>query len=831
MIISAVKTNVGHTESAAGLAGMLRIVGSSIVVGKNLHFERLNSFIGPMPFEKMRAVLPLENLNVPSGSPCGISSFGFSGTNAHAIVVPTLSLSPKEPTKDEDFSGFVVSARSERSLRRMLSNCACYAVTRGASLVQAMRESRHAFANHNSAVSSLRQLKILARDASREIATCEYAFDRPEEENSRPWNRTGPFTFCALVESHVRFWYAVDDHIVFGLPVLPGAAHVAAVLDQLRELDMESLSIERISFVSPFVFDHQPGNEDGLAYSYEQKDGWRVSVRSVASSRLVASGLLRTCTDVVCDDKGDMALDGKCLVPLQVAEAWKIQNGVVFGPSFCWLKFVFCDKDGSKLTGDLVRPLALAPSLFRVPVEVVDGLFQASLFVSCVSSRVLPLEVESVRVSGAALEVERDSMRVVAWRSSQENNAAHVCLVSSRGYRLALCVTLSKRSENVFDNALFDVVWEPITVIDSGAPLEGCVVVCGENQCVASKLVGSLGRVVSKFSVSDEESNIVNITALWSLTPRSLYDMFHFWKTVAAAATDSKSIRDRWIWNVIQRSQRVLSQETLLSPWSRAIWSLGRVASLEVGCGVSLIDVGCDADVLSIPWSDCKSDSLAVRNRNMFFHPVHKPFAIGDGKEEALGRCVLITGAFGALGRALSVSLSVLKCLVLLGRSTLSPIAAARDSLQSCVNVSVSEQLYAAILQAGRESGFRLDSSAFCFHLAGVVKDELLSSASWTLVKDTFRAKAGPMRWLSQNWTGRICCFSSIVSIVGNVGQSSYAAANGYLDGLALSKGREGMIISLNWGRWNGGMALKVRTSWKNVVCVCLCFEKKKMDQ
>lgn len=59
-VLSAVKSNLGHTESAAGLTGLFRFLSCERLVGKNLHFNSLNSFIGCTQFESMSAVLPLE---------------------------------------------------------------------------------------------------------------------------------------------------------------------------------------------------------------------------------------------------------------------------------------------------------------------------------------------------------------------------------------------------------------------------------------------------------------------------------------------------------------------------------------------------------------------------------------------------------------------------------------------------------------------------------------------------------------------------------------------------------------------------------------------------
>jgi myxalamid-type polyketide synthase MxaB len=55
--------------------------------------------------------------------------------------------------------------------------------------------------------------------------------------------------------------------------------------------------------------------------------------------------------------------------------------------------------------------------------------------------------------------------------------------------------------------------------------------------------------------------------------------------------------------------------------------------------------------------------------------------------------------------------------------------------------------------------------------------------------------------------------FSSMASLVGNPGQSNYAAANGFLDGLMQARRRAGLPgLSINWGPWaEVGMAAQAR--------------------
>ena len=88
LLIGAVKSNLGHLEAAAGIAGFIKAV---LAVHRghipaNLHFENPNPHI---PFENLRLKVVAEPTDWPStGRPrrAGVSSFGFGGTNAHVVL-------------------------------------------------------------------------------------------------------------------------------------------------------------------------------------------------------------------------------------------------------------------------------------------------------------------------------------------------------------------------------------------------------------------------------------------------------------------------------------------------------------------------------------------------------------------------------------------------------------------------------------------------------------------------------------------------------------------------------------------------------------------------
>ncbi|OOK79431.1 beta-ketoacyl synthase, C-terminal domain protein [Mycobacterium kansasii] len=88
LLIGAVKTNLGHLEAAAGIAGFIKAV-LAVQRGQipaSLHFENPNPHI---PFDQLRLKVVAEQQEWPAvarARRAGVSSFGFGGTNAHVVL-------------------------------------------------------------------------------------------------------------------------------------------------------------------------------------------------------------------------------------------------------------------------------------------------------------------------------------------------------------------------------------------------------------------------------------------------------------------------------------------------------------------------------------------------------------------------------------------------------------------------------------------------------------------------------------------------------------------------------------------------------------------------
>jgi acyl transferase domain-containing protein/SAM-dependent methyltransferase len=88
LLIGSVKTNLGHLEAAAGIAGLIKVVLSlrRQAIPANLHFHRGNPLID---WKALDLAVPTQTVPwapIEGRRIAGVSSFGFSGTNAHVLI-------------------------------------------------------------------------------------------------------------------------------------------------------------------------------------------------------------------------------------------------------------------------------------------------------------------------------------------------------------------------------------------------------------------------------------------------------------------------------------------------------------------------------------------------------------------------------------------------------------------------------------------------------------------------------------------------------------------------------------------------------------------------
>jgi acyl transferase domain-containing protein/D-arabinose 1-dehydrogenase-like Zn-dependent alcohol dehydrogenase/acyl carrier protein len=128
LLMGTAKTNIGHLESAAGAAGLIKVVLSleNELLPQNLHFQSPNPHIpwDSLPVQVVEKPTPWHGNGHPRRA--GVSSFGFTGTNAHVLIEEAPQPSPSDQMVDgtadeagtprEPWAVLPLSARSAQGL-------------------------------------------------------------------------------------------------------------------------------------------------------------------------------------------------------------------------------------------------------------------------------------------------------------------------------------------------------------------------------------------------------------------------------------------------------------------------------------------------------------------------------------------------------------------------------------------------------------------------------------------------------------------------------------------------------------------------------------------
>ena len=128
LLIGSVKTNLGHLEPSAGMAGLIKVVQSLIheKIPPSLHFNQPNPYIpwNELPIKVVTALTPW--LRSARLRRTGISGFGFSGTNAH-IIIEEAPVIPHQPSERERTTHLLtLSAKQENALTELVARYVDY---------------------------------------------------------------------------------------------------------------------------------------------------------------------------------------------------------------------------------------------------------------------------------------------------------------------------------------------------------------------------------------------------------------------------------------------------------------------------------------------------------------------------------------------------------------------------------------------------------------------------------------------------------------------------------------------------------------------------------
>ncbi|MFI1918307.1 type I polyketide synthase [Nocardia sp. NPDC020380] len=289
-----------------------------------------------------------------------------------------------------------------------------------------------------------------------------------------------------------------------------------------------------------------------------------------------------------------------------------------------------------------------------------------------------------------------------------------------------------------------------------------------------------------------------------------------------------QSVRDRLADERFARSQLVVRTNRAIAlpdetpdPAAAAIWGLIRSAQTEYPGRIMLLDADESAGAQPIapdmiraaiatgePQVALRGDRILVPRLEALTSAAAEPVSFGTGT-------VLITGGTGGLGALLArhlVTHHEVRRLLLVSRrgeqaAGATELAAELTGVGAEVRIAACDVTDRAALRELLDTLPAEYPLTGLVHAAGVLDDATFHALTADQVDRVFAPKAEAARHLHEltldmNLSAFVL-FSSIAGMIGSAGQANYAAANSFLDALALQRRAEGLpALSLAWGPW-----------------------------
>jgi acyl transferase domain-containing protein/NRPS condensation-like uncharacterized protein len=248
--IGSIKSNMGHLDAAAGIAGLLKTV-LAIQQGfipPSLHFEQPNPEIDleTSPFYVNTTLTPWENGNHPRRA--GVSSFGIGGTNVHVILeeAPPTGSTPDTAASEQPYRLFLLSAETGPALEQTSTNLAAYVQNNPsanlADISYTLQAGRRALKHRRMAVCAERDQVIEALSSPNSTGVDTFI---PEKENS-------PIIFMFSGQG--------SQYINMGLELYHGETGLKEEIDRCFDILKQVEGVEMKHILYPALF--QPGNSE-----------------------------------------------------------------------------------------------------------------------------------------------------------------------------------------------------------------------------------------------------------------------------------------------------------------------------------------------------------------------------------------------------------------------------------------------------------------------------------------------------------------------------------------------------------------------------------------
>ncbi|WP_331724160.1 SDR family NAD(P)-dependent oxidoreductase (plasmid) [Streptomyces canus] len=629
----------------------------------------------------------------------------------------------------------------------------------------------------------------------------------------------------------------LTDHAVFGTPLAPGTGLLELALTAAHEVG--ATRVEELTLAEPLVLPETGGVRLQITVGAEDSGGRRqVAIYSRHEDgqeawTCHATGTLDGSPDGTATDAGEpdavaalaqWPVAGTDEVDLDGLYDRLHRQGLEYGPAFQGLREL--RRRGDFGFGLVRLPEGIAPDEFGIHPALLDAaLHTLTALRSTDEAVVLPFEWSGVELHSTGSSELRVRVELNGAQSSAEllaTDPAGRVVVSGtlalreatreqiRGSRMAEhlyrveFMPARPLREGEFDDDLWVLggsgmlahVLGAENVVDLAAALDGL----GEDEAPPARIVVDVTEAVPGDGSSDAEG-------IRSAATRVL-------EQLGELCADPRLDGTELVW-VTRRAVSTGADDLVNAP----VWGLVRAARAEYAeRTLRLVDLGGDDSDLGVLERALSMDGepeIAVREGELLVARLVRVESGGAVTTSfANAGVVLVTGGTGELGRQVAEHLVReygVRHLVLTSRrgpdapgsadliTTLQDAGAETIDIRAC-DITDRNDTQALIASLDRPL-------TGVFHLAGVLDDGLITTQTTERLTRVLAPKIDGALHLHElthdHDLTAFVLFSSAAGVLGGAGQSTYAAANAFLDALAENRRANGQhAVSLSWGLW-----------------------------
>ncbi len=230
-LIGSVKTNIGHLESAAGIAGLTKVVLAlkHREIPANIFSDNPNPNIpfADLNLEVVRSHRKLDEANSPLVM--GVNSFGFGGTNAHVVLEEYVADRHEVVPSDSGPQSLLMSARTGAALADLAGRYAEMLKTSSASLASICHSAAVARTHHPVRIATFGASK---GDVARQLAAYAQGDTDPAVISGQITDKPGRIAF--VFSGNGSQWVGMGKDLIAREPLV--AEWIGRVDDVLRPL-------------------------------------------------------------------------------------------------------------------------------------------------------------------------------------------------------------------------------------------------------------------------------------------------------------------------------------------------------------------------------------------------------------------------------------------------------------------------------------------------------------------------------------------------------------------------------------------------------------------